>query len=226
MNEYEALIYSDELTHYGVLGMKWGIRRYQNKDGTLTDAGKRRIRNSYRKYRSSEDKYLQTFSKEDDSKALKNFKKLSDNLQNTLTETGYHIKTRQIVEECDKNFEKLNAELKKESKDFNKVVYGIDDACILQEACEGSYEDFLKEMNSGRHFISKDHGETPGWGEEILYSSNPENVYKYGHAMAENEKKMFKALSDLNDITVKEFGLDSSEEDDMKYIINQYIRRL
>ena len=31
------------LTHYGVLGMKWGVRRYQNQDGTLTSAGRRRI---------------------------------------------------------------------------------------------------------------------------------------------------------------------------------------
>ena len=32
---------TDELYHHGILGMKWGIRRYQNKDGSLTSAGKR-----------------------------------------------------------------------------------------------------------------------------------------------------------------------------------------
>lgn len=32
------------LEHHGILGMKWGVRRYQNKDGTLTAAGKRRYK--------------------------------------------------------------------------------------------------------------------------------------------------------------------------------------
>jgi ribosomal protein S18 acetylase RimI-like enzyme len=32
----------DSLSHHGIKGQKWGIRRFQNSDGTLTEAGKRR----------------------------------------------------------------------------------------------------------------------------------------------------------------------------------------
>ena len=33
----------NEVYHYGIKGMKWGVRRYQNKDGTLTNTGKKRL---------------------------------------------------------------------------------------------------------------------------------------------------------------------------------------
>lgn len=43
---------NNELYHYGVKGQKWGVRRYQNKDGSLTPAGKRRaIKQEARQYR-------------------------------------------------------------------------------------------------------------------------------------------------------------------------------
>lgn len=37
-----------ELYHYGVKGQKWGLRRYQNKDGSLTPEGKKRAKQEYR----------------------------------------------------------------------------------------------------------------------------------------------------------------------------------
>lgn len=39
---YRNYYVDDELAHHGILGPKWGVRRYQNEDGTLTEEGKKR----------------------------------------------------------------------------------------------------------------------------------------------------------------------------------------
>lgn len=38
----EKYVDENHLSHHGVKGMKWGVRRYQNADGSLTEAGKKR----------------------------------------------------------------------------------------------------------------------------------------------------------------------------------------
>ena len=43
MSNYYIVPHDYYLAHHGIKGQKWGVRRFQNADGTLTDAGKRRI---------------------------------------------------------------------------------------------------------------------------------------------------------------------------------------
>lgn len=58
----------DSLAHYGIKGMKWGVRRYQNKDGSYTSAGKKRRRqysSDYEETRSLRKKSYKELSDQD-----------------------------------------------------------------------------------------------------------------------------------------------------------------
>ena len=83
-------IESPYLSHYGIKGMKWGVRRYQNEDGTLTAAGKRRVKRALRK----RDKALEYDIPKKTYKKAAKVKKLTATLKD---QTGKVIKSKKVT---------------------------------------------------------------------------------------------------------------------------------
>lgn len=65
MWQYNYSTYPDELYHFGILGMKWGVRRYQNSDGSLTDAGRKRAEYKINKAFKKSDKAIMKYKSYD-----------------------------------------------------------------------------------------------------------------------------------------------------------------
>ena len=106
------------LTHWGVKGMKWGVRRYQNKDGSLTAAGKKRYLSDktkgIQKDIDSYSPYLKTGIKSKDGRLVLSKDDVGEIVKGL--ETAKALVEKKYGEKYDRVAKKVNSKIKRKTE--------------------------------------------------------------------------------------------------------------
>ena len=137
--------HSDELYHYGVLGMKWGVRRYQNKDGSLTPAGKSR-------YNEDSDKLAKAVATK--VEAIHDYKQSVDRYKKAVAKNPRTADRSEVLTKTKKlntAFELVEYGRKELQKKYKKVDFDI----LYEKDTGEAYVQSVLEDKIGQTYISE-----------------------------------------------------------------------
>lgn len=136
---------SDDLIHYGVLGMKWGIRRYQNADGSLTSEGKKRYNEAVIKEKKSIDDNLNYLSK--NNKNFVNLYNRAVNEQNKIV--------NKYNEEYDKRYANVPVNERYRAERYAKVYNTIFNNIFHDETIKSFKSLYPSKMKDIKEFVEE-----------------------------------------------------------------------
>lgn len=222
------------LKHYGIIGQKWGQRRWQNADGTFNEEGKQRYFGSKNNSLSDEDKVGGLFNKTPEEKEFKEAKKLVQQLNfnngtrilKELNNTEYGKKHIQpIYNEYEENMNKLSDKAEKIIKDnpVDEIEAGI--ASAIDHNHDDGVPNIGYIINSVRRqhhantvdsFINVDSLPLLK-SEEDLYTEAKEYKKEFG----ENIEKAIKDINPKANITLSSLAaLTNYENDKLEKVYN------
>ena len=187
--------YPNELMHYGVQGMKWGVRRYQNLDGTLTSEGKERYSSDSKKSTIETiaergnlnrreayvcqkiGKYMYDKAKKVEPKITKNVKEAVANAGGQMYGLSHRLKTAESIAA------KVGADSKEKGINFYDSSLGIND--VIRYTAILNTSDFVKQYSSIKSDLKKS-----GFNE--VKCKNYFDLYDQGLVMHKSVQSVFK----------------------------------
>jgi len=179
LGEYYAVTYpsSKDISHFGIQGQKWGVRRYQYEDGTYTPEGKKRYFNSYRSTETE------------------------GNSEYSISTHKYHTLRNPITAEGVKKFDDSVKKMNANPEDFdsledydNTFFEGYDD---LQKYGEISENMAKKYIESGRDaafdYLDSEIGDMP-----VILVVNDSKLYDLGVNFVDYSMKVMGDSGSLN----------------------------